>query len=104
MKIWPFDPFAQEKGGLAIEYRDLEAGLEPVRKIREAVGREMEIMVDGASKRDPRELSGRTRCNRVVNFDGQGKVGVGDVVHVCITQAMPHSLRGALVGEGAHVC
>ena len=73
-------------------------------KSRPLEGREMEIMVDGASKRDPRELSGRTRCNRVVNFDGQGKVGVGDVVHVCITQAMPHSLRGALVGEGAHVC
>jgi len=73
-------------------------------KSRPLEGREMEIMVDGASKRDPRELSGRTRCNRVVNFDGQGKVGVGDVIHVCITQAMVHSLRGALVGEGAHVC
>ncbi len=73
-------------------------------KSRALEGREMEIMVDGASKRDPRELSGRTRCNRVVNFDGQGKVGVGDFVHVRITQAMPHSLRGALVGEGAHVC
>jgi galactonate dehydratase len=47
MKIWPFDPFAQAKGGLAIEYRDLEAGLDPVRKIREAVGREMEIMIEG---------------------------------------------------------
>ncbi len=73
-------------------------------KSRPLEGREMEIMVDGASKRDPRELSGRTRCNRVVNFDGQGKVGVGDVIRVCITQAMVHSLRGALVGEGAHVC
>ena len=73
-------------------------------KSRALEGREMEIMVDAASKRDPCLLSGRTRCNRVVNFDGQGKVGVGDVVHVRITQAMPHSLRGALVGEGAHVC
>jgi galactonate dehydratase len=47
MKIWPFDTFAQEKGGLTIEYRDLDAGLEPVRKIREAVGRDMEIMIEG---------------------------------------------------------
>ena len=47
MKIWPFDVFAQEKGGVGIEYRDLQAGLEPVRKIREAVGREMEIMIEG---------------------------------------------------------
>jgi galactonate dehydratase len=47
MKIWPFDGFAQQKGGLAIEYRDLEAGLEPVRKIRDAVGRDMDIMIEG---------------------------------------------------------
>ncbi len=67
-------------------------------------GREMEVMVDGVSRRDPRELSGRTRCNRVVNFDGGGGVRVGDVVQVRITQTLPHSLRGALVEEGAHVC
>ncbi len=67
-------------------------------------GRDLEILVDGASKRDPRELSGRTRCNRVVNFDGVGRVGIGDLVDVRITRAMPHSLRGALVEEVAHVC
>jgi tRNA-2-methylthio-N6-dimethylallyladenosine synthase len=67
-------------------------------------GRAMEILVDGVSKRDPRQLSGRTRCNRVVNFDGEERVHVGDLVSVRVTQAMPHSLRGALVEEAAHVC
>jgi len=67
-------------------------------------GRELEVMVDGASKRDPRQVSGRTRCNRVVNFDGGGRIGVGDFVRVRITEAMPHSLRGTLVEEAAHVC
>jgi tRNA-2-methylthio-N6-dimethylallyladenosine synthase len=67
-------------------------------------GRELEVMVDGASRRDPRQLSGRTRCNRVVNFDGGGRIGVGDFVRVRITQAMPHSLRGTLAEEAAHVC
>jgi len=66
-------------------------------------GREMAILVDGSSKRNPGELSGRTRCNRVVNFDGQGRVSIGDIVNVRITQAMPHSLRGALVG-GVGTC
>ena len=66
-------------------------------------GREMEVMVDGVSRRDSGELSGRTRCNRVVNFDGQGRVSLGDLVRVRITQAMPHSLRGALVEEAVHV-
>ncbi|MBI4589562.1 MAG: tRNA (N6-isopentenyl adenosine(37)-C2)-methylthiotransferase MiaB [Candidatus Rokubacteria bacterium] len=61
------------------------------------VGRVMELLVDGLSKKDPRELSGRTRCNRAVNFDGQGRRLYGELVNVRITQAMPHSLRGTLV-------
>jgi tRNA-2-methylthio-N6-dimethylallyladenosine synthase len=57
-------------------------------------GRAMEILVDGASRRDPREASGRTRCNRVVNFDAGGRDLFGAVVAVRITEALPHSLRG----------
>jgi tRNA-2-methylthio-N6-dimethylallyladenosine synthase len=59
-------------------------------------GRTMEVLVDGLSRKSPGELSGRTRCNRVVNFDGQGRVGIGDIVHVRVTEALPHSLRGTL--------
>ncbi|HXU87444.1 MAG TPA: tRNA (N6-isopentenyl adenosine(37)-C2)-methylthiotransferase MiaB [Methylomirabilota bacterium] len=58
-------------------------------------GHEVEVLVDGASKRNPRELSGRTRCNRVVNFDGKG-TAIGDVVTVRVTDVMPHSLRATL--------
>jgi tRNA-2-methylthio-N6-dimethylallyladenosine synthase len=52
--------------------------------------------VDGFSRRNASELSGRTRCNRVVNFDGLGRVRVGDVVHARVTEVLPHSLRAAL--------
>jgi tRNA-2-methylthio-N6-dimethylallyladenosine synthase len=58
-------------------------------------GQVVEVLVDGASKRNAGELSGRTRCNRVVNFDGRG-TAVGDVVTVRITDVMPHSLRATL--------
>jgi L-alanine-DL-glutamate epimerase-like enolase superfamily enzyme len=47
MKIWPFDVSAQQKGGIGIEHIDLQAGLEPVRKIRAAVGDAMEMMIEG---------------------------------------------------------
>jgi tRNA-2-methylthio-N6-dimethylallyladenosine synthase len=57
----------------------------------------VEVLVDGAAKKNPGELSGRTRCNRIVNFDGQGQVAVGDLVQVRVTEVLPHSLRGALV-------
>jgi len=58
-------------------------------------GQEVEVLVDGVSKRNPGELSGRTRCNRVVNFAGRGTT-VGDVVTARVTDVMPHSLRATL--------
>jgi tRNA-2-methylthio-N6-dimethylallyladenosine synthase len=59
-------------------------------------GRTMPVLVDGTSRKNPREATGRTRCNRVVNFDAGGRDLLGCVVPVRITQALPHSLRGAL--------
>jgi L-alanine-DL-glutamate epimerase-like enolase superfamily enzyme len=47
MKIWPFDPFAAESRGQRISLGDLDTGLEPFRKIRQAVGNQIEIMVEG---------------------------------------------------------
>ncbi|HXG02088.1 MAG TPA: tRNA (N6-isopentenyl adenosine(37)-C2)-methylthiotransferase MiaB [Candidatus Binatia bacterium] len=59
-------------------------------------GRVVELLVDGRARKNPTELAGRTRCNRVVNFEGDGRVDVGDLVHVRITDVLPHSLRGTL--------
>ena len=58
-------------------------------------GQVVEVLVEGASRRNPGELSGRTRCNRVVNFEG-GAAAVGDVVAARVTDVMPHSLRATL--------
>jgi tRNA-2-methylthio-N6-dimethylallyladenosine synthase len=71
------------------------AGRTAAARSRRLEGRTVEVLVDGVSKRNEAEVSGRTRCNRVVNFHGEG-VSVGDVVQVRITEALPHSLRGAL--------
>jgi L-alanine-DL-glutamate epimerase-like enolase superfamily enzyme len=46
MKIWPFDPFSEASFGQYIRHADIERGLRPVRDIREAVGREMEIGIE----------------------------------------------------------
>ena len=66
------------------------------RQSRRLAGRVLPVLVDGVSRKDAREASGRTRCNRVVNFDAQGRGLLGTVVPVQITEALPHSLRGAL--------
>jgi galactonate dehydratase len=46
MKIWPFDPFAEASLGHDITTAELDRALEPFRKIRAAVGREMDVMVE----------------------------------------------------------
>ncbi|KXU35198.1 dehydratase [Cephaloticoccus capnophilus] len=46
MKIWPFDIAAEASNGARITLRDLDKALEPFAKIRQAVGNEMEIMVE----------------------------------------------------------
>ncbi len=46
MKIWPFDIYAPQSGGQVITASELKAGLEPFRKIRAAVGDEIEVMAE----------------------------------------------------------
>ena len=46
MKIWPFDIAAEASNGTRISLADLDKALEPFQKIRDAVGRDMEIMVE----------------------------------------------------------
>jgi L-alanine-DL-glutamate epimerase-like enolase superfamily enzyme len=49
MKIWPFDRYATATDGQYIAPRELEAGVDVVRQIRDAVGTEMEIAIEGHS-------------------------------------------------------
>ena len=66
------------------------------RSISEAmVGSVQRILVEGPSKKNPRELAGRTANNRVVNFPGSPRL-VGSFVNARVTEVRPHSLRGAL--------
>jgi galactonate dehydratase len=46
MKIWPFDPYAEESGGHFISEENLQEALRPFRQIREAVGERMDVMVE----------------------------------------------------------
>ena len=61
------------------------------------VGREVEVLVEGPSRTDPSRLRGRSRHNKVVNFEGVG--APGDLVEVQITAATSQTL----VGEGSLV-
>jgi tRNA-2-methylthio-N6-dimethylallyladenosine synthase len=63
---------------------------------RGMVGSVQRVLVERPSRRDARQLAGRTGNNRWVNFDGPSGL-VGRFADVTITEAMPNSLRGRLV-------
>jgi tRNA-2-methylthio-N6-dimethylallyladenosine synthase len=64
---------------------------------RRLVGTEQRVLVERPARRDARQLAGRTEDNRWVNFDGPATL-LGRYADVLITEALPNSLRGRLVG------
>jgi len=63
---------------------------------RRMLNTKQRILVEGPSKKDPMQLSGRTENNRIVNFDGQPSM-IGQFVDVLITEVLPHSMRGEVI-------
>ncbi|HQY48786.1 MAG TPA: tRNA (N6-isopentenyl adenosine(37)-C2)-methylthiotransferase MiaB, partial [Thermomonas sp.] len=63
------------------------------------VGSVQTVLVEGPSRKDPNELTGKTENMRPVNFAGHARL-VGQFVDVEITQAMPNSLRGRVLMAG----
>ncbi|MGH8525769.1 MAG: TRAM domain-containing protein, partial [Gammaproteobacteria bacterium] len=61
------------------------------------VGKVERILVEGPSRKNPEELCGRTGNNRVVNVAARPRLA-GHFTEVRITAALPHSLRGELIG------
>jgi len=62
------------------------------------VGTTQRLVVEGPSKKNPKELAGRTENNRVVNFPGPAEL-IGRMTEVRITAALANSLRGRLIGS-----
>jgi len=68
-----------------------------LRKNRALVGGEVEVLVEGPSKRNPKKLMGRTRQNRIAVFDG-GIDLVGKIVKMSVCDATALTLL-CRVGE-----
>ncbi|GAA0722033.1 tRNA (N6-isopentenyl adenosine(37)-C2)-methylthiotransferase MiaB [Dokdonella soli] len=69
------------------------------KRISEAmVGSVQNVLVEGPSRKNPNEMTGRTENMRYVNFPGHPRM-TGQFVDVTITEAMSNSLRGRLVTD-----
>ena len=62
------------------------------------VGSTQRVLVERVSKKDERQVAGRTENMRWVNFDADPAV-IGEFVDVVITEALPNSLRGRLTSK-----
>lgn len=63
---------------------------------RAMLGTEQRVLVEGPSKKDIMELTGRTETNRIVNFKGTPDM-IGKFVDIKITDVWTNSLRGDVV-------
>lgn len=63
---------------------------------RAMLGTEQRVLVEGPSKKDIMELTGRTETNRIVNFVGTPDM-IGKFVDIKITDVFTNSLRGDVV-------
>ncbi len=59
----------------------------------EMLGKNENVLIEGLSKRNSKELMGRTQNNRVVNLVGTTNL-IGKIIPVLITDVKKHSLRG----------
>jgi tRNA-2-methylthio-N6-dimethylallyladenosine synthase len=108
-----FTPKVPEKDKNARLQQVLDAQNAIIAEIHsEMVGREMSVLVEGHSKRQqtepsesmdtPLQWSGRTTCNKVVNFIVEGPATAipaditGQTVRVNIERALSHSLWGTI--------
>ena len=62
------------------------------------VGSVQRVLVEGRSRKDASELTGRTECNRSVNFPAPQRL-VGSIIDVTITEALSHTLRAQAATE-----
>lgn len=86
-------PLAVKKARLARLQQRIEAMAHAIGQ--SMIGTEQRVLVERLSRKDSRQLAGRTDNNRMVNFDGDPAL-IGQFATVIITEVMPNSLRGVL--------
>jgi tRNA-2-methylthio-N6-dimethylallyladenosine synthase len=100
----PDDVTAEEKTSRIVALQELQRTIQ-TRLNEAAVGTEVDVLVDSASRRKSHELSGRTSGNTVVNFPMPSDTShsdaaagwIGRIVAVRVTRSGPHSLSGEAV-------
>ncbi|MBN2302321.1 MAG: tRNA (N6-isopentenyl adenosine(37)-C2)-methylthiotransferase MiaB [Lentisphaerae bacterium] len=61
------------------------------------IGKKVEVLAEGASRRNPLNWTGRTRNNKIVIFEPEPAIRVGSIVTINIERAMQQTLYGTVL-------
>ena len=89
----------EEKKRRNVELLGIQSGIS-LETNQGLIGREVEVLVEGVSKRDSNRLTGRLRGNQIVTLEGPDSLA-GEIVRVRISSATPLTLFGTRVPAGA---
>lgn len=87
------DQVKEEDKAARLRYLNLIVNEELEKRNTKYLNTVQEILVEGKSLRNKKRLTGKTRGNRIVNFEGSNDL-IGKVVNVKITKAKPWALFG----------
>lgn len=92
-------PLEERKARLARLQEQLEVQGSAISETR--LNTVQEVLVEGPSRRNPKELAGRASDNRVINFRGPKNL-IGTFQPVRVTEMRAHSLRGDWASAQQH--
>lgn len=93
------DDVSQEEKHKRLEILQARINQQHVEISRRMVGSVQRVLVERPAKKHEGQIAGKTENMRWVNFDGPHTL-INQFADVLITEAMPNSLRGRLVGAG----
>jgi tRNA-2-methylthio-N6-dimethylallyladenosine synthase len=93
------DDVSQEEKHKRLEILQARINQQHVEISRRMVGSVQRVLVERPAKKHTGQIAGKTENMRWVNFDGPHTL-INQFANVLITEAMPNSLRGRLVGAG----
>jgi tRNA-2-methylthio-N6-dimethylallyladenosine synthase len=85
----------REKAMERLRFLQAEQRKITLQRNKELEGKIVEVLVEGTSKKSDSEVSGRTRTNIVVNFQGPREL-IGRIVEVRVIKGYANSVKGAL--------
>jgi tRNA-2-methylthio-N6-dimethylallyladenosine synthase len=94
-KKYPDDVSEEDKTNRIMRLVNLQRAISN-KKNEEHLGKIFNVLVDGYAKKY-NQLSGRNDGNKIVVFDDNGKIRIGDMVKVKINEVTPNTLIGNVV-------